>query len=107
MNRPTLADEARAAGIAPITLYMRRYRAKRAAERPQPPEPMPPDVVATLDVSRRSCRLSCRALSVAVGKRHGWWTSILAGEQRLMPDDHARVVEHLRSLVLMAGKAVP
>ena len=107
MNRPTLADEARALGIAPITLYMRRYREKRRAERPQPPQPMPPDVVAALDVSRRSCRLSCRALSTAVGKRHGWWTSIVAGEQRLMPDDHARVVEYLRSLVLKAGKAAP
>lgn len=103
----SIADEARAAGIAPITLYMRRYREKRRAERPQPPQPMSPDVVAALDVSRASCRLSCRALSVSVGKRHGWWTSILAGEQRLMPDDHARVVEHLRSLVLMAGKAAP
>ena len=107
MSRPTLAAEARAAGIAPITLYMRRYREKRRAERPQPPQPMSPDVVAALDVSRRSCRLSCRALSTAVGKRHGWWTSVLAGEQRLMPDDHARVVEYLRSLVLKAGKAAP
>ena len=107
MNRPTLADEARAAGIAPNILYMRRYREKRRAERPQPPQPMPPDVVAALDVSRRSCRLSCRALSTAVGKRHGWWTSILMGEQRIMPDDHARVVEYLRSLVLKAGKVAP
>lgn len=103
----SIADEARAAGIAPNILYMRRYREKRRAERPQPPQPMSPDVVAALDVSRTSCRLSCRALSTAVGKRHGWWTSILTGEQRLMPDDHARVVEHLRSLVLMAGKAAP
>ena len=107
MTRPTLADEARAAGIAPITLYMRRYREKRRAERPQPPQPMSADVVAALDVSRRSCRLSCRAMSTAVGKRPGWWASILAGEQRLMPDDHARVVEYLRSLVLKAGKAAP
>ena len=103
----TLAAEARAAGIAPQNLYMRRYREKRRAERPQAPQPMSADVVAAIDVSRATCRLSCRALSLAVGKRRDWWTSIVAGEQRLMPDDHARVVEYLRSLVLKAGKAAP
>ena len=100
MNRPTLADEARALGIAPITLYMRRYREKRRAERPRTVTRHDPAQWDHLEKLRAAADLSKAELSRRLHRQPVWYSQHHQSRRQL-PDS---VVAEITAICEKAAK---